>query len=570
MSLKPEPHYVHRVDHAVPLAGRDYLPYLLSLIDRARHSVLATIFIIDPRPETDLGGNVRLVLDTLARARWRGIDVRVIVGSSRQTPAIELADRVARRRLADLGVLCRPYATEGPSGSLHSKYLVIDDIVVVGSHNWSHQALCLDDELTLAVRSKDLSLRLRSVFEGEWERAGTLAGREAAAKPRADAAPASGAVTGPAPGAATGLAPGPAEAKADPAGLRATLEKALAAWAATWRPALALEPAQAKLLGSTLYQLAGLVGGEPLDIGPLVDPDGLSAYAVMAADQGLRRHSGKRAEASGGPAAPPVSWVEEGEIPLAGGDGPPVILQTSRPHPDSAPIGEPEPDPIPDIGAVLHGGQGESLGESAVAEVRRAVEVATADPPPGGGSFILPERAAYLGRLQQRASAIAVFANAPDHPVVAWAGLISRLAYLDVALRLLRSARREVSLVMFFMTYRPGGTHPGNALVEELVAARRRGCEVKVILDLDRPTDPYGSRHINRAAHRYLRSQGVDVRWDNQEWVTHAKVLVVDGRDILCGSHNWTTGSLCLYDDQSLLVRSEALATTLTARWWRG
>ncbi len=550
MSLKPAPHYVHRVDRAIPLAGRDYLPYLLSLIDQARHSVLATIFIVDPRPETDLGGNVRLVLDTLARARWRGIDVRVIVGSSRQTPAIELADRVARRRLADLGVLCRPYATEGPSGSLHSKYLVIDDVAVVGSHNWSHQALCLDDEITLAVRSKDLSLRLRSVFEREWERAGALAGSEAAVKPRADAVP--------------------AHPKADLAGLQATLEKALVVWAGTWRPALALESAQAQLLGSTLYQLAGLVGGEPLDIGPLVDPDGLSAYAVMAADQGLRRHLGKPAEASGGPDGLPISWVEEGEVPLAGGDGPPVILQTAHPRVDPAPAGESELDPVPGIGAVLGGGQGGSLGESAVAEVRRAVETVASDPAPGGGSFILPERAAYLGRLQQRASAMAVFANAPDQQVVAWAGLISRSAYLDVALRLLRSARREVNLVMFFMTYRPGGTHPGNALVEELVAARRRGCEVKVVLDLDRPTDPYGSRHINRAAYRYLRSQGVDVRWDNQEWVTHAKLLVVDGRDTLCGSHNWTAGSLCLYDDQSLLVRSEALASALTARWWGG
>ncbi len=565
MSLEPAPPYVHRVHRAVPLAGRDYLPYLLSLVDRARDSVLGMIFIIDPRPETDLGGNASLILDALARAQWRGVDVRVIVGSSRQTPAIELADRVARRRLADLGVLCRPFAVEGPSGSLHSKYLVIDDVALVGSHNWSHQSLCVDDELSLAVRSKDLSLQLRSVFEREWDRAAAN-GRETGPGPRAKLRAGSEAALGTASESSTGGAP-VAVSEALPGAqpeLRAPLEKVLAAWATSWHPALAREPARAKLLASTLYQLASLVGGEPLGSGPLVDLDGLSAYAVMAADQGLRRHLGKRAGTRGAP------------------DGP-----TFRPL-DPTPAGEAEPDPFPGIGPVLVSRIAESrpLWETLVAEIRRAVETAASEPVPGAGSFILPERAAYLGRLERRALAMTAFPDArtpgrpavaggratvaPGEPAVAWAGLVSGSAYLDVALGLLHSARREASVVMFFMTYRPGRTHPANALVEELAAARRRGCEVRVILDLDRPTDPYGSRHINRAAYRYLRSQGVNVAWDSPEWVTHAKLVVVDGRDVLCGSHNWTAGSLRLYDDQSLLVRSEALATSLTARWWQG
>jgi len=493
---------VHRVDSAVPMPSRDYLPYVLSLIDRAERAVLATVFIIDPRPETDLGENVRLLLDTLARAHWRGVDVRVIVGNSSQTPAIELADRVARRYLEGLGVPCRPYAGGGAYGSLHSKYLVVDDVAVVGSHNWSHQALCLDDELSLAVRSKDLSGELRAVFERDWDRAAPR-GDEAGGAPASAPAPKPGPQTGPE--APVGIG----------GGLPRDLEQALIGLATTSHPALALGPTEAAPLASALYRLAALVGGEPLDGGPLADPAGLSAFVVAAADQGLRRHrtgaAAGTADATGGSAAA---------------------------------------EPTEPAARML-------------AEVVAAIKAATLDPAPGGGRAILPEKAAYIGRLSQRAAALKVFADAASGEVD-WAGLVSRSAYLDVATRLLRSAQREVKIVMFFMTYRRGGSLPTNLLVEEVAAARRRGCEVTVVLDLDRPGDPYGSRHINLAAYRYLRSQDVNVTWDNRGWVTHTKLLVVDGRDILCGSHNWTAGSLRTYDDQSLVLRSSALAAALT------
>lgn len=505
---------LHRVDSAVPMPSRDYLPYVLSLIDRAERAVLATIFIIDPRPETDLGENVRLLLDTLVRAHWRGVDVRVIVGSSTQTPAIELADRVARRYLGGLGVPCRPYAGGGTYGSLHSKYLVVDDVAVVGSHNWSHQALCLDDELSLAVRSKDLSGELRAVFECDWERVaprgdevGGQAGDEA-----------SGALAS-APAPKPGSRPGPQTVSEGPVGigggLPRDLEQTLVGLATTSHPALTLSPAQTTSLASALYRLAALVGGEPLDGGPLTDPAGLSAFVVAAADQGLRRHR---------------TGAAAGSADAAGGS---TATEPTEP------------------------------AARMLAEVLAAIRTATLDPSPGGGRPILPEKAAYIGRLNQRAAALKVFADGASGGVD-WADLVSRSAYLDVATRLLRSAQREVKIVMFFMTYRRGGSLPTNLLVEEVAAARRRGCRVTVVLDLDRPGDPYGSRHINLAAYRYLQSQDVNVTWDNREWVTHTKLLVVDGRDILCGSHNWTAGSLRTYDDQSLVLRSSALAAALT------
>ena len=86
---------------------------------------------------------------------------------------------------------------------------------------------------------------------------------------------------------------------------------------------------------------------------------------------------------------------------------------------------------------------------------------------------------------------------------------------------------------------------------------------VSVTLDLDRPGDVFGSRLVNRAAFDCLKSGGVDVAWDRPERLTHTKLLIVDGRDVLDGSHNWTAGSLYAYDDKSLVVRSEALAEVL-------
>jgi len=112
------------------------------------------VFIIDPRPEEDAAGTVRLVLDALVRARWRGVDVRVLVGGSSRTPAIELAGRVARRYLQSQGVPCRQFVGRRGETSLHSKYVVADDAVVVGSHNWTRRALVSDDELSLAVTSR--------------------------------------------------------------------------------------------------------------------------------------------------------------------------------------------------------------------------------------------------------------------------------------------------------------------------------------------------------------------------------------------------------------------------------
>ena len=97
-------------------------------------------------------------------------------------------------------------------------------------------------------------------------------------------------------------------------------------------------------------------------------------------------------------------------------------------------------------------------------------------------------------------------------------------------------------------------------LVEEVLSAKDRGLDIKVILDRDRQGDVFKSRLINNNAFKALKQAGIDVVFDETGQVTHTKLVLVDDSHVIVGSHNWTTGSLGAYDDTSLYIRSKSLS----------
>ena len=69
-------------------------------------------------------------------------------------------------------------------------------------------------------------------------------------------------------------------------------------------------------------------------------------------------------------------------------------------------------------------------------------------------------------------------------------------------------------------------------MAEALIDARRRGVDVRVLLDAgDSPFDPLDR---NRAAVEALARGGVDVAYVDGK-ILHAKVLVVDRRTVILG-----------------------------------
>ena len=140
-------------------------------------------------------------------------------------------------------------------------------------------------------------------------------------------------------------------------------------------------------------------------------------------------------------------------------------------------------------------------------------------------------------------------------------GVVLRDAgYYYFTQKLIASARQRIRLIMFYFMFLDEQKHPSDKLMNELIKAKKRGVDVKVILDHQEESDPKLSSIINKDAADYLHKNGIPVTFDTKEIATHTKLLLVDDKHVVIGSHNWTAGSYFLYRDTSVYLNSDKLA----------
>ncbi|ADH86106.1 phospholipase D-like domain-containing protein [Desulfurivibrio alkaliphilus] len=135
--------------------------------------------------------------------------------------------------------------------------------------------------------------------------------------------------------------------------------------------------------------------------------------------------------------------------------------------------------------------------------------------------------------------------------------------YYPALLHLLQGAARRVELAMFvFRATEAAGNRPAR-IAEELINAGRRGVEVKVILEHSAYDEELTQEHRRLA--RNLRQGGVEVRFGPRDTTTHNKIILIDERFTLLGSHNLTHAALSRNHECSLLIDSRELAARLSA-----
>ena len=124
-----------------------------------------------------------------------------------------------------------------------------------------------------------------------------------------------------------------------------------------------------------------------------------------------------------------------------------------------------------------------------------------------------------------------------------------------------RSARREVLVAMYLMKYDPDDPQDwANDLIRELVAAKERGVEVKVIIE---HRTYRGYMDVNLDAYRYLKGHGVEVKLDEDLETDHFKLVIIDGRIVYVGSHNWSEAALYYNREVSVRIVDEGVAREL-------
>lgn len=151
-------------------------------------------------------------------------------------------------------------------------------------------------------------------------------------------------------------------------------------------------------------------------------------------------------------------------------------------------------------------------------------------------------------------------------PRLLLAGPGHEMEYPRAVERLVTSARTRISLTMFVIRVDDDG--PVMQLMDALAAAVRRGVAVRVVLDRGKDWETGAPDTKHEAAAAWLTAHGVTVALDGLDITTHAKVLVVDGRWVVLGSHNWTRSAFTTNREGSLLLDDPQLAAELEQ--WMG
>ncbi len=123
----------------------------------------------------------------------------------------------------------------------------------------------------------------------------------------------------------------------------------------------------------------------------------------------------------------------------------------------------------------------------------------------------------------------------------------------------LQAAKKSIHIVLFEMRYYQ--EYKGskvNLLLEELINAKNRGVDVKVILEGGVVFLGQDFLQKQKNACRFLQESGVEVKFDREGITTHAKLVVIDQEKVFIGSTNWNYYALEHNKETSALIKDSS------------
>ena len=142
---------------------QNFVQATLKRIHSAEERIWVMLYVL--RREHSGTGPVTQLVEALAKAQQRGVDVRVVLDQSKrwQSDEIEGKNTDAAAWLGDLGI---PVLIDELTQRTHAKALLIDDDwVIIGSHNWTMSALAYNVELSVMLHDAELAELVAKEFQ---------------------------------------------------------------------------------------------------------------------------------------------------------------------------------------------------------------------------------------------------------------------------------------------------------------------------------------------------------------------------------------------------------------------
>ncbi|MBD8108946.1 phospholipase D family protein [Erwinia persicina] len=130
----------------------------------------------------------------------------------------------------------------------------------------------------------------------------------------------------------------------------------------------------------------------------------------------------------------------------------------------------------------------------------------------------------------------------------------------QLVLRTLDDARESIRLMGYSFT--------SPDVVKSLVTAKRRGVDVRVVVD-----DRGNRSRASQSAMNVVVNAGIPLRTNGQYKIMHDKVIITDGQNVQLGSYNYTRAAESNSENALVVREVPALAQTYLAHWqsrWDG
>lgn len=145
--------------------------------------------------------------------------------------------------------------------------------------------------------------------------------------------------------------------------------------------------------------------------------------------------------------------------------------------------------------------------------------------------------------------------------------IINDRDYFPRVHELLQNAKKSIYVIMFSSYYYDRYPNsPSNILLRDLADAKRKGLDVRVILEQGEPLSSglFRKKKIQPEQHervvQFLKQNNVPYILDSPDVTTHAKLIIVDETYTVIGSTNWSYSALTKNNETAVVIRSPDVA----------